>query len=45
MTPKSKRSLQDVVGKETYDVWVVMRSTLFPAGLTHRLSVVVDVML
>jgi hypothetical protein len=45
MTPKSKRSLQGVVGKETYDVWVDMLSRLVPAGRTHRLSVVVAGML
>ena len=39
MSPKSKRSLQDVVGKETYAVWVDMLRELVPDGRTHRLSV------
>lgn len=45
MRPKSKRSLQDVVGKETYTVWVEMLRALVPGGRTHRLSVVVAGML
>lgn len=45
MSPKSKRSLQDVVGKETYEVWVEMLRKLVPDGRTHRLSVVVAGML
>ena len=45
MPSKSKRSLQDVVGKETYDVWVDMLRELVPDGRTHRLSVVVAGML
>lgn len=45
MRPKSKRSLQDVVGQETYSVWVEMLRTLVPGGRTHRLSVVVAGML
>ena len=45
MTPKSKRSLQEVVGKETYSVWVNMLHALVPDGRTHRLSVVVAGML
>ena len=45
MPPKSKRSLQDVVGKETYTVWVDMLRELVPEGRTHRLSVVVAGML
>jgi len=39
MSPKSKRSLQDVVGKETYSVWLDMLRELVPDGRTHRLSV------
>jgi hypothetical protein len=39
MPPKSKHSLQDVVGKETYAVWVDMLRELVPDGQTHRLSV------
>ena len=42
---KPKRSLQDVVGKETYAVWVDMLRELVPDGRTHRLSVVVAGML
>ena len=45
MPSKSKRSLQDVVGKETYDVWLDMLRELVPDGRTHRLSVVVAGML
>ena len=45
MPSKSKRSLQDVVGKQTYDVWVDMLRELVPDGRTHRLSVVVAGML
>lgn len=45
MSQKSKRSLQDVVGKETYSVWVDMLRELVPDGRTHRLSVVVAGML
>jgi hypothetical protein len=45
MSPKSKRSLQDVVGKETYTVWVDMLRDLVPDGRTHRLSVIVAGML
>ena len=45
MPTKSKRSLQDVVGKETYDVWVDMLRELVPDGRTHRLSVVIAGML
>jgi len=39
MSPKPKRSLQDVIGKETYAVWVDMLRELVPDGRTHRLSV------
>lgn len=42
---KLKRSLQDVVGRETYTVWVDMLRELVPHGRTHRLSVVVAGML
>jgi len=45
MSPKPKRSLQEVVGKETYTVWVDMLRELVPDGRTHRLSVVVAGML
>lgn len=45
MPSKSKRSLQDVVGEPTYDVWVDMLRELVPDGRTHRLSVVIAGML
>jgi hypothetical protein len=45
MKPKSQRSLQDVVRKETYIVWVNMLRELVPHGRTHRLSVVIAGML
>lgn len=45
MPAKHKRSLQDVVGKETYTLWVDMLRRLVPEGRTHRLSVVVAAML
>lgn len=45
MPGKSKRSLKDVAGKPTYDVWVDMLHELVPDGRTHRLSVVVAGML
>lgn len=45
MKPKSKRSLQDIVGRETYTVWVNMLRELVPDGRTHRLSVVIAGML
>ena len=45
MASKSKRSLQDVVEKEMYSVWVEMLRVLVPGGRTHRVSVVVAGML
>lgn len=45
MPSKSKRSLQDVVGKEKYLAWVDMLRELVPHGRTHRLSVVIAGML
>ncbi len=45
MSKKPKRSLQDVVGEKTYDVWVDMIHELVPDGRTHRLSVVIAGML
>ena len=41
MPKKSRRSLHDVVGKQTYDVWVDMLRELVPDGRTHRLSVII----
>lgn len=45
MATKLKRSLQDVVGKETYNVWLNMLREIVPDGRTHRLSVVLAAML
>jgi signal-transduction protein with cAMP-binding, CBS, and nucleotidyltransferase domain len=45
MPKKSNRSLEDIVGKETYEVWVDMLRELVPSGRTHRLCVVVAGML
>jgi hypothetical protein len=45
MPTKHKRSLQTVVGPDTYAVWVDMLRRLVPEGRTHRLSVVVAAML
>ena len=45
MRARSRRSLQDLVGKETYSVWVDMLRELVPDGRTHRLSVVIAGML
>ncbi|HSD83915.1 MAG TPA: hypothetical protein VLG46_08660 [Anaerolineae bacterium] len=45
MTTKRKRSLEAVVGKETYALWTDMLRRLVPEGRTHRLSVVVASML
>jgi hypothetical protein len=45
MPKNSKRSFQDVVGKQTYEVWVDMLRELVPDGRTHRLSVVIAGML
>jgi hypothetical protein len=45
MTTKHKRSLEAVVGKETYALWADMLRRLVPEGRTHRLSVVVAGML
>ena len=41
----SERSLEVVVGQETYSVWVNMLRELVPDGRTHRLSVLVAGML
>jgi hypothetical protein len=45
MTVRRKRSLQDVVGKDTYSIWVDMLRELVPDGRTHRLSVVIAAMI
>jgi hypothetical protein len=44
-TKKTGRSFGDVVGAETYAVWVRMLRELIPHGRTHRLSVVLAGML
>lgn len=45
MKSRTNRSLQDVVGKETYRVWVEMIRELVPDGRTHRVAVLVAGML
>jgi hypothetical protein len=45
MATKPKRSLQDVVGEDTYIVWIDMLRRLVPDGRTHRLSVLLAGML
>ena len=45
MAVKSKRSLQAVVGPETYAVWVNMLRVLVPDGRTHRLAPLIAGML
>ncbi len=45
MTTRRRRSLQDVVGQETYSVWVNMLRILVPDGRTHRLAPLVAGML
>jgi hypothetical protein len=45
MARKLKRSLQDVVGENSYSVWVDMLRRLVPDGRTHRLSVLLAGML
>ncbi len=45
MPTKMKPSLEAVVGKETYSIWIDMLRRLVPEGRTHRLSVVVAGML
>ena len=45
MVTKTKRSLQDVVGENTYSAWVDMLRRLVPDGRTHRLSVLLAGML
>jgi hypothetical protein len=42
---KSSRSLSEIVGAETYGVWVRMLRKLVPDGRTHRLAVMVAGML
>ncbi len=44
-TKKKGRSFGDVVGEDTYAVWVRMLKGLVPSGRTHRLSVVLAGML
>lgn len=45
MASKHKRSLESVVGSETYLVWVNMLQALVPDGRTHRLAPLVAAML
>jgi len=42
---KTSRSFGDVVGADTYAVWVRMLKELVPHGRTHRLSIVLASML
>ena len=45
-TPKPKsRSLEEVVGNETYRVWTAMLTRLVPNGRTHRLAPLIAGML
>ena len=44
-TKTTRRSFGDVVGEDTYTVWVRMLKALVPHGRTHRLSVVLAGML
>ncbi|NOT56009.1 MAG: hypothetical protein HOP18_15525 [Deltaproteobacteria bacterium] len=44
-TQKTSRSLDAVVGADTYAMWVRMLQELVPHGRTHRLSVVLAGML
>ena len=41
----NKRSLEDVVGEKTYNVWTDMLRELVPDGRTHRLAPIVAAML
>lgn len=45
MAAKPKRSLQAVVGPETYSVWIQTLRALVPDGRTHRLAPLVAGML
>ena len=45
VTKKTSRSFGEVVGADTYAVWVRMLQELVPHGRTHRLSVVLAGML
>lgn len=45
MPAKRKQTLEEVVGQETYAMWVDMLRRLVPEGRTHRLAVLVAGML
>jgi len=45
MTRKQKRSLETLVGQQTYTVWTEMLNSLVPDGRTHRLAPLVAGML
>ena len=45
MARKQKRSLQTIVGQETYSVWTNMLHDLVPDGRTHRLAPMIAGML
>lgn len=42
---QTKRSLQPLVGEQTYAIWLEMLKQLVPQGRTHRLAVVIAGML
>ena len=43
--PRAVRSLRNVVGDDTYKVWVAMLRELIPSGRTHRLAPLIAGML
>ena len=45
VTKKTSRCFDEIVGAETYVVWVHMLQELVPHGRTHRLSVLLAAML
>src|SRR5262245_22465660 len=44
-TKKTSRSFDEVVGADTYAIWVLMLQALVPHGCTHRLAVILAGML
>lgn len=44
-TKKTSRSFEEVIGTDTYAVWVEMIQNLVPHGRTHRLSILLSAML
>jgi hypothetical protein len=43
--PKRKSGLAEIVGEETYSVWIAMLQRLVPQGRTHRLAPMIAGML